>query len=220
MQSAGAGAPATARSGTVAASSLPHGKDAGRCTTPGRSVGRAATPRADPSRLSSTVWRAATRSEPGYSSLPHRVRVSRTCAARSDRASNPVEKTAIAGWRASAQDRGHGCAQSQPAHTAQPHLELPAGLKRSPDTATADEVRRFELHLIESGESICNRNRVMTGVRFLFRVTLRRHDLAAEVWHLKEPQKLPPVLSPEEVKRVLTMATSLKAVLRYPAVDR
>src|SRR5258707_555305 len=51
----------------------------------------------------------------------------------------------------------------------------------------------------------------MTGVRFLFRVTLRRHDLAAEVWHLKDPQKLPLVLSPEEVKRVLTMATSLKA---------
>jgi site-specific recombinase XerD len=51
----------------------------------------------------------------------------------------------------------------------------------------------------------------MTGVRFLLRVTLRRHDLAAEVWHLKEPQKLPPVLSPDEVKRVLTMATSLKA---------
>ena len=51
----------------------------------------------------------------------------------------------------------------------------------------------------------------MTGVRFLFRVTLRRHDLAAEIWHIQEPQKLPPVLSPEEVKRVLTMATSLKA---------
>jgi site-specific recombinase XerD len=33
----------------------------------------------------------------------------------------------------------------------------------------------------------------------------------AEVRHIKEPQKLPPVLSPEEVKRVLTMATSLKA---------
>lgn len=58
--------------------------------------------------------------------------------------------------------------------------------------------------------SICNRNRIMTGVRFLFRVTLRRHDLAAEVWHIKEPERLPPVLSPE-VKRVLTMATSLKA---------
>ena len=86
-----------------------------------------------------------------------------------------------------------------------------AWLKRSPHTATPDEVRRFQLHLIESGSSICNRNRIMTGVRFLFRVTLRRHDLAAEVWHIKEPQKLPPVLSPEEVKRVLTMARSLKA---------
>jgi site-specific recombinase XerD len=86
-----------------------------------------------------------------------------------------------------------------------------AWLKRSPDTATPDEVRRFQLHLIESGTSICNRNRIMTGVRFLFRVTLRRHDLAAEVWHLKEPEKLPAVLSPDEIKRVLTMATSLKA---------
>ena len=86
-----------------------------------------------------------------------------------------------------------------------------AWLKRSPDTATPDEVRRFQLNLIESGTSICNRNRIMTGVRFLFRVTLRRHDLAAEIWHIKEPERLPPVLSPEEVKRVLAMARSLKA---------
>jgi integrase/recombinase XerD len=86
-----------------------------------------------------------------------------------------------------------------------------AWLKRSPDTATPDEVRGFQLHLIESRTSICNRNRIMTGVRFLFRVTLRRYDLAAEVWHIKEPERLPPVLSPEEVNRVLTMATSLKA---------
>ena len=84
-----------------------------------------------------------------------------------------------------------------------------AWLKRSPDTAMPDEVRRFQLYLVESGTSICNRNRIMTGVRFLFRVTLRRHDLA--VWHIKEPERLPPVLCPEEVKRVLTMATSLKA---------
>src|SRR5919201_2081968 len=100
-------------------------------------------------------------------------------------------------------------------HTQRSHIysckRFAAWLKRSPDTATPEEVRRFGLHLIESGASICNRNRIMTGVRFLFRVTLRRHDLAAEVWHIKEPQKLPPVLSPEEVKRVLTMATSLKA---------
>jgi hypothetical protein len=71
-----------------------------------------------------------------------------------------------------------------------------AFLGRSPDTATADDVRRFQLHLIESGLSIPNRNRVMTGVRFLFRVTLRRHDLAAEVYHLKEPQKLTAISCP------------------------
>src|SRR6201981_2500694 len=99
-------------------------------------------------------------------------------------------------------------------HTQRSHIyscrRFAAWLKRSPDTATADEVRRFQLYLIET-TSICNRNRIMTGVRFLFRVTLRRHDLAAEVWHIKEPERLPPVLSAEEVKRVLTMATSLKA---------
>ena len=85
-----------------------------------------------------------------------------------------------------------------------------AFLGRSPDTATADDVRRFQLHLVESGLSICNRNRIMTGVKFLFRVTLRRHDLAAEVYHLKEPQKLPLVMSPEEAKRLLAMSGNLR----------
>ena len=89
-------------------------------------------------------------------------------------------------------------------HTQRSHISsckrFAAWLERSPDTATPDEVRRFQLYLIESGTSICNRNRIMTGVRFLFRVTLRRHDLAAEVWHIKEPERLPPVLSSEEAE--------------------
>ena len=83
-------------------------------------------------------------------------------------------------------------------------------LKRSPDTATADDVRRFQLHLMESGASIGNRNRIMTGVKFLLRVTLRRLDLVAEIYHLKEPQRLPLVMSPEEAKRLLAMAGTLK----------
>jgi site-specific recombinase XerD len=83
-------------------------------------------------------------------------------------------------------------------------------LKRSPDTATADDIRRFQLHLIEAGLSITNRNRIMTGVRFLLRVSLRRHDLAAEIYHLKEPQKLPLTMSPEEAERLLAMAGNLK----------
>ena len=97
-------------------------------------------------------------------------------------------------------------------HTQRSHIysckRFAAYLKRSPDTATPDDVRAFQLHLIESGVSICNRNRIMTGVRFLFRVTLRRHDLAAEVYHIKEPQKLPLTMSPDEAKRLLAMAVN------------
>ena len=87
---------------------------------------------------------------------------------------------------------------------------LAAFLGRSPDTATADDIRRFQLFLIESGASICNRNRIMTWVKFLLRVTLRRHDLAAEVYHLREPQKIPLVMSQDEIKRLLAVTASIK----------
>src|SRR5215216_3627289 len=83
-----------------------------------------------------------------------------------------------------------------------------AFLKRSPDTATPDDVRRFQLHLAETGMSICNRNRIMTGVKFLLRVTLRRLDLAAEIYHLREPQKIPQVMSPDETRRLLAVAAN------------
>ena len=85
-----------------------------------------------------------------------------------------------------------------------------AFLGRSPATATAEDVRRFQHHLSDAGLSIISRNRVMTGVKFLVRVTLRRLDLANEIYHLREPQKIPQVLSREEVKRLLLMAGSLK----------
>ena len=85
-----------------------------------------------------------------------------------------------------------------------------AFLKRSPDTATLEDIRRFQLHLADTGVSICNRNRIMTGLRFLFRVTLRRLDLAEEIYHIREPQKLPLVMSADEIKRLLAVASSLK----------
>lgn len=85
-----------------------------------------------------------------------------------------------------------------------------AWLKRSPETATADDVRAFQLHLIEAGASICNRNRIMTGVKFLLRVTLRRLDLVNEIYHLREPVKVPQVMSPEEARRLIAMAGTLK----------
>jgi integrase/recombinase XerD len=86
-----------------------------------------------------------------------------------------------------------------------------AFVKRSPDTATLEDIRRFQLHLAETGVSICNRNRIMTGLRFLFRVTLRRLDLAAEIYHIREPQKIPLVMNQDETRRLLAVASSLKA---------
>jgi site-specific recombinase XerD len=101
------------------------------------------------------------------------------------------------------------------AHSQRSHIQsckrFAAFLKRSPDTATPDDLRGFQLHLVESGVSIGNRNRIMTGVKFLVRVTLRRLDLAGEIYHLREPQKIPQVMSPDETRRLLAVATSLKA---------
>ena len=80
-----------------------------------------------------------------------------------------------------------------------------AFLRRSPDTATAEDIRRFQVHLSDSDMSIGNRNRTMTGLRFLFRVTLRRPDLASEIYHIREPRKIPLVISPDEAKRLLAV---------------
>src|SRR5499427_8000393 len=102
------------------------------------------------------------------------------------------------------------CAGTQRAHI-RSCRRFAAFLKRSPETATFEDVRRFQLHLAETGVSIYTRNITMTGLRFLFRVTLRRLDLAAEIYHLREPQKIPLVISVNEAKRLLAVAESLKA---------
>ena len=105
-----------------------------------------------------------------------------------------------------ARQRGLACRKSH----VRAYKRFAAWLQRSPDTATADEIRLFQVHLAETGVGICTRNNTMTGLRFLFRVTLRRHDLAAEIYHLKEPQKVPMILNAEETKRLLAMAGSLR----------
>jgi site-specific recombinase XerD len=101
------------------------------------------------------------------------------------------------------------------AHSQRSHVysckRFAAFLKHSPETATCEDIRRFQVHLADTATSICNRNRIMTGVRFLFRVTLRRLDLAAEIYHLREPQKIPQIVSVDEARRLLAVASSLKA---------
>ena len=86
-----------------------------------------------------------------------------------------------------------------------------AWLGQSPETATPDDVRRFQAQLAGCDISNSTRNTIMTGVKFLFRVTLRRHDLVAEIYHLREPQKIPPIMSQDEVARMLAHTTSIKA---------
>ena len=86
-----------------------------------------------------------------------------------------------------------------------------AYLGRSPKTAIPEDVRQFQLALIENGVRIGTRNMIMTGVKFLFRVTLRRHDLVAEVYNLKEPQKIPLVMNQDEVALLLAGAKTVKA---------
>lgn len=83
-----------------------------------------------------------------------------------------------------------------------------AWLGRSPETATAEDVRSFQHYLADQKLIISTRNATMSGLRFLFRVTMRRHDLAAEVFHLKEPQKVPLTLDQAEVRRLLLMAAN------------
>jgi integrase/recombinase XerD len=57
-----------------------------------------------------------------------------------------------------------------------------AFLNHSPDTATSEDIRRFQLHLAEADASICNRNRIVTGLRFLSRMTLRRLESRGAMW--------------------------------------
>ena len=84
-----------------------------------------------------------------------------------------------------------------------------AFLKRSPETATTEDVRRFQLDLAESGISIGNRNGIVTGVKFLFRVTLRRYDLAAEFFHIRKLRTIS-LVSPDEIARLVATARTLK----------
>jgi site-specific recombinase XerD len=85
-----------------------------------------------------------------------------------------------------------------------------AFLGRSPDTASFEDVRRYQLHLTTSGVGVATLNQTLSTLRFFFRVTLKRHDIVEHTHFIHEPRKLPVVLSPEEVARLLDAAPGLK----------
>src|SRR5450755_1005428 len=84
-------------------------------------------------------------------------------------------------------------------------------LKGSPDTATVEDLRRFQLDMVDKGTSPITLNATITGLKFFFEVTLDRGDLMAKMQPVRVPQTLPVVLSRPEVARLIAAAPNLKS---------
>ena len=89
--------------------------------------------------------------------------------------------------------------------------QLAGFLERSPDTATVEDLRRFQLHLVDRGTSPITLNATITGLKFFFDVTLDRGELLTKMQAVRVPRTLPMVLSQEEVARLLAAAPNLKS---------
>jgi site-specific recombinase XerD len=83
-------------------------------------------------------------------------------------------------------------------------------LGRSPDAASADDLRRFQVEQREAGVPVPTMNSIVSALRFFFTQTLDRPDLARRLIRLAHPRKLPAVLSRDEVARLLNATTCLK----------
>jgi site-specific recombinase XerD len=90
-------------------------------------------------------------------------------------------------------------------------LKLSAFLGRSPATATAEDLRSFQLHLADSGTSPITINATLSGLKFFFGITLDRAHLLSKVQPVHVPQTLPVVLSRDEVARLLRERTLMLA---------
>ena len=83
-------------------------------------------------------------------------------------------------------------------------------LGQSPDTASHEDLRLFQLHLTEDRVGAPTINSTVSALRFFFGVTLDRADAARHLTFVHEPRKLPLVLSPEEVAQLLAAAPGIK----------
>lgn len=83
-------------------------------------------------------------------------------------------------------------------------------LGRSPDTATIDDLRNYQLYLVDTGTSPTSLNAPIIGLKFFFDVTLDRGELMAKMRPVRVPQRLPVVLSKEEVGRLIAACGNLK----------
>ncbi len=84
-----------------------------------------------------------------------------------------------------------------------------AFLERSPSSATAEHVRRFQIHQSKRGMNAPAMNSAVAALRF-FNHTADRPDLARKLIRFRYPRKLPTVLSPDEAARLIAATTCLK----------
>jgi len=84
-------------------------------------------------------------------------------------------------------------------------------LKRSPDTATAEDLRAFQLHMTETGVRPPTINATVTALRFFFKVTVDKPEVTRHLVFVYEPRKLPRILPPEDVLRLLEAAPNPKS---------
>jgi len=87
---------------------------------------------------------------------------------------------------------------------------LAAYLHRPPDTATIEDLRNFQLRLVDEGTSPTTLNATITGLKFFCEITLDRAELTARMQPVHVPRTLPVVLSREEVARLIAAAPNLK----------
>ena len=83
-------------------------------------------------------------------------------------------------------------------------------LGHSPDTATAEELRRYQLHLVDTGVSRISVNANITALKFFFQTTLDRADAITKISTVPVPRKLPVVLSREEAARLMAASGNPK----------
>src|ERR1035438_3201493 len=80
----------------------------------------------------------------------------------------------------------------------------------SPDRLGMEEVRAYQLHLVAKNHSWSHINQVACALRFFYGVTLGQKEAFERIVAGKEPEKLPPVLSPEETARFLEAVAGLR----------
>ena len=85
-----------------------------------------------------------------------------------------------------------------------------AFIGRPPDTATVEDLRRFQIKQTEDSVGVSTMNSTVSALRFLFTRTLDRPDLARRLTVVRQVRRLPQVLSPEEVALLLEAAKGPK----------